>query len=101
MGVVEKKLRPQFHYTGERLPEGETAKLFVVAIRVGFKDDFYPDGLAYMQPLSHPNSDRFSPLDLAAAWYEHERIVAEEAAAQLILSDPKRYFGSVSVEQVS
>ncbi|MGE5664743.1 MAG: hypothetical protein ACM31I_10475 [Deltaproteobacteria bacterium] len=94
MGTV--KLRPQFHFTGERLPEGETAKLLVISRPAMVKDEFYPDGLCYMTPFS----DRWGPLDLAAAWYEHEILVAEEAAAQFILSDPKRYFGSVNVEQV-
>lgn len=102
MGTVNEKLRPQFRYTGERLHPAGSGKLLVISRPALLKDENYPDDMCYMTPFFAPESlaRMWGPLDLAASWYEEERIVAEEAAAQFILSDPKRYFGKVTVEQV-
>ena len=39
-------------------------------------------------------------LEHAAAWYEGEKALADDAAAQVILSNPGVYFQTVSVIQI-
>jgi hypothetical protein len=86
--------RPRVDAQGKVVPEADLRKLWVVARDVGINDEFYK-GVAYLT-----QDGRWGPLDLAAAWYEKDKALAEDAAASAVLSDPAMFFGKVRVLEI-
>lgn len=64
--------RPRMDHTGKIIPESDLRKLWVIRRSVGIRDEWYPDGRAYLT-----RDGRWGPLDVAAAWEVVEKIRRE------------------------
>lgn len=57
--------------------------------------EYYPEGVAYLT-----RNGKWGPLDLAYSWREDRAELAETAAAEAVLLDPKRLLGNVRVREI-
>lgn len=85
--------RHRMNPDGSIVPEKDLRTLWV--IYSDHIDGFWGGG-GYLTSYAAWNND----VSQAAAWYEHQKDLAEDVAAKIVLRNPARYLGKVRVLEI-